>query len=246
MSGLNKEQKSLLNSFIRVTNASSRDAVSCLTTSYWNLEPAINLYFSGDMGKRSKPKNKALHDLYLKYEDSQAKKIMADGIIQFCEDIGVDPTDVVMIVICWHMNAQTMGELSEDEFEGGLDSIGVDSIDSLKKKIPELKRQLDDESKFKRIYEYAFTFSCESNQKCLQLDVAVSIWPLLITSARWKYIDQWCEFLEKKHRRAISKDTWVQLLDFVNSMDNEFSQYDPNDAWPYLIDDFVEEVLGLK
>ncbi|KAI8109646.1 hypothetical protein M9434_000927 [Picochlorum sp. BPE23] len=184
-------------------------------------------------------RNKALHDLYLEYEDKTAKKVLAEGIIRFCEDIGIAPEDVVMIVICWHMDAQTMGEFTEEEFEGGLEDIGVDSITSLKAAIPSLRKELNDRKKFKEIYEYAFMFSRENNQKCLQLDVALSVWPLLITKEKWKYIDLWCEFLQEHHKKAISKDTWTQLLDFIDVMDDTFSQYDPTGAWPYLIDEFV-------
>ena len=39
--------------------------------------------------------------------------------------------------------------------------------------------------------------------------------------------------------RAVSEDTWMQLLDFINIIDDQFTEFDPNGAWPYLIDEFV-------
>ncbi|KAI8109647.1 hypothetical protein M9434_000927 [Picochlorum sp. BPE23] len=239
MGSMSKEQKAKVSSFVRVTNSNAKEAVTYLNSCYWDLEHAVNMYLSGRGGSMGRGRNKALHDLYLEYEDKTAKKVLAEGIIRFCEDIGIAPEDVVMIVICWHMDAQTMGEFTEEEFEGGLEDIGVDSITSLKAAIPSLRKELNDRKKFKEIYEYAFMFSRENNQKCLQLDVALSVWPLLITKEKWKYIDLWCEFLQEHHKKAISKDTWTQLLDFIDVMDDTFSQYDPTGAWPYLIDEFV-------
>jgi DCN1-like protein 1/2 len=42
------------------------------------------------------------------------------------------------------------------------------------------------------------------------------MWQLLYADERrWQYIDEWCEFLQSHHNRAISKDTWVQLFQFT-------------------------------
>ena len=43
--------------------------------------------------------------------------ILAEGIQQFCDDLGVDPADIVMLVISWHLSAAAMGEYSSAEFE---------------------------------------------------------------------------------------------------------------------------------
>ena len=49
----------------------------------------------------------------------------------------------------------------------------------------------------------------------MQLDSAVGMWQLLFSDERaWPLIHEWCSFLQKHHNRAISKDTWAQLLDF--------------------------------
>jgi DCN1-like protein 1/2 len=41
------------------------------------------------------------------------------------------------------------------------------------------------------------------------------------------------------HRKAISRDTWNQLFDFVVTVNDQLDKFDPDGAWPVLIDDFV-------
>jgi DCN1-like protein 1/2 len=59
------------------------------------------------------------------------------------------------------MNATVMCEFSKEEFTGGLVKMGCDSLDKLKKKIPELRSEVRDEDRFKDVYNYAYGFSCE-------------------------------------------------------------------------------------
>lgn len=39
---------------------------------------------------------------------------------KFCEDIGVDPENVVMLVLAWKMNARQMGFFTLQEWTKGL------------------------------------------------------------------------------------------------------------------------------
>lgn len=67
------------------------------------------------------------------------------------------------------------------------------------------------------------------------------MWQLLFAGGKWSLVDDWCEFLQKHHNRAISKDTWQQLYDFIKVVKPDFSNYDSeSSAWPYLLDEFSE------
>ncbi|KAF8075706.1 hypothetical protein N665_1072s0031 [Sinapis alba] len=138
------------------------------------------------------------------------------------------------------MNAATACEFSKEEFVGGLQALGVDSIGKLQEKLSFMHSELKDEQKFHEIYNFAFGWAKEKGQKSLALDTAIGMWQLLFAEREWPLLNHWCDFLQDRHNKAISKDTWEQLLDFVRTVDPALSNYDAEGAWPYLIDEFVE------
>ena len=57
--------------------------------------------------------------------------------------------------------------------------------------------------------------SREKGQKCVQLDTALAVWQLLFSQMQWPLGGDWIDFVQKQHGRAVSRDTWTQLLDFA-------------------------------
>ncbi|KAL0900279.1 hypothetical protein Bca101_084240 [Brassica carinata] len=206
-----------------------KNALQALKASDWQLEAAFDVFYSQPQPRSNDP-----------YSDM----ILAEGISVLCSDLQVEPQDIVTLVLSWHMNAATACEFSKEEFVGGLQALGVDSIGKLQEKLSFMRSELKDEQKFHDIYNFAFGWAKEKGQKSLALDTAIGMWQLLFAEREWPLVNHWCDFLQDRHNKAISKDTWAQLLEFARFMmqtvDPALSNYDAEGAWPYLIDEFVE------
>ena len=50
--------------------------------------------------------------------------ILVDGVGQLCADLGIEPTDVVMLVLAWHFQAMRMCEFTRAQFVDGLTKLG--------------------------------------------------------------------------------------------------------------------------
>ncbi|KAJ3134710.1 DCN1-like protein 1 [Physocladia obscura] len=165
--------------------------------------------------------------------------IGVDGTEKLCEDLGVDPMDVVTLVLAYHLKCEKMCEFKRQGWIDGWTKLQCQTLDDMKKCVNErMRKDLDDPTIFREIYLFTFGFAKAENQKSLGLETATAFWQLLFTG-KYKYIELWIEFLED-HKNAISKDTWNQFLDFTLKYPNDFDGYAEDGAWPLLIDEFVE------
>lgn len=242
MHKLGRGSRDKVNQFIAITGSSEKAAIQALKASDWHLEGAFDVFYSQPQ-IRSVIDSRRVEELYNKYKDPYVDMIMVDGVSLLCNDLEVDPQDIVMLVLSWHMKAATMCEFSREEFASGLQSLGVDSLEKLREKIPTMRAELKDEQKFSEIYNFAFGWAREKGQKSLALDTAIGMWQLLFAEKHWPLIEHWCQFLQVRHNKAISRDTWSQLWEFAKTIDPQLSNYDAEGAWPYLIDEFVEHLI---
>jgi DCN1-like protein 4/5 len=189
--------------------------------------------------------SKKVEELFDKYKDKEIdeegqSQIGPEGIEQLCKDIGVDPEDVLVMVLAWHLNAQRMGFFSKAEFISGLQKLGVDNVSKLKGQLSNFRRDLDDQVKFKEIYRFAFGFAKERESKIIDLETAGALLALVLGS-RYQHTEPLRQFLkEQTTYKSVNFDQWMNILEFSRSIKADLSNYDENSAWPVLLDEYCE------
>lgn len=177
------------------------------------------------------------------YKDTEEDCILADGIERFCVDLEVKPEEFIVLVLAWKFGAETMCEFTRTEFVQGCKAMKVDSMKGIQSKFPELLAEVHDRQAFKDLYRWTYKFGLDSasGQRTLPTDMAISLWKLVFSQNEPPVLQRWLEFLEKHSSiRGIPKDTWDMFLNFTEQVGEELSSYDDTEAWPSLLDDFVE------
>lgn len=167
------------------------------------------------------------------------KVVGPEAMEKFCEDIGVEPENIIMLVIAWHLEAANMGFFTKDEWLRGMTFLQCDCTERLQSKLDYLRSELNDSVVFKNIYRYAFDFSRQKDQRSLDMDTAKSMLALLLGRS-WPLFPVFQQFLEQSKYKGMNKDQWYNVLEFSRTIKTDLSNYDEDGAWPVLLDEFVE------
>mmetsp|Transcript_18657 Transcript_18657/g.20744 ORF Transcript_18657/g.20744 Transcript_18657/m.20744 type:complete len:259 (+) Transcript_18657:22-798(+) len=184
-----------------------------------------------------------LFDKYKCEEEEEDDEIEPEGVLKFCSDLGVSPEDRRMLVLCWHMKAATAGYFTRDEFIGGFQKLQCKSIADLKKRFKMFDKELEDPETFRSVYEFAFIFSKDPDKRQIDFEMAEGLLDVLFKGKN-QWVNTFIKFLkdDSVDSSTVNKDQWNTLYDFIMTIDEKLTNYDENDYWPVLIDEFVEWV----
>ncbi|XP_060801403.1 DCN1-like protein 5 [Amyelois transitella] len=162
-----------------------------------------------------------------------------EGMEKFCEDLGVDPENVVMLVIAYKMGAKQMGFFTQEEWLKGLTELQCDSVHKLQNKLEYLRNLLNDPYVFKAVYRYSYDFARDKDQRSLDTGTARALLGVLLP--RWPLRAPLAAFLQRGRRyRVVNRDQWCNILEFSRTIDTQLTAYDADGAWPVMLDEFVE------
>jgi hypothetical protein len=177
-------------------------------------------------------------ELSLKEEEEEEEDIIdGEGMMKMCQDLNIDPNNVQILLLIWKLECEERYRINRNEFLS-LKKLGISNFSQLSSCIQQWDDEIKDRANFKKFYNFMFKWNKENpNQKCLSPETAIMVWRLLLKD--YKFINEWCDFLEKNYKKGVSMDLWSQFLEFSILVGENLSSYDADAAWHSSIDDFV-------
>lgn len=206
----------------------------------------------GSLGKIS-----SLFEKYREKDPNNSEDaILTLGVEALCKDLELRPDEFRVLVLAWKCNAEQMCRFTRAEFTDGCRNLKVDSIRAMQLRLPEVVLEVNSRPDlFKDLYRFTFRFglaSVAASERCsgsdkavclktLPTDMSILLWQLVFSEREPLLLDRWIRFLQSHPGiRGIQRDTWNMFLNFCETVGDDLSTYDDNEAWPSLFDDFVE------
>ncbi|KAJ0965883.1 hypothetical protein J5N97_027021 [Dioscorea zingiberensis] len=184
-----------------------------------------------------------IDQLFYTYMDKPSGMIDPEGIESFCSDLEVNHTDVRILMLAWKMKAEKQGYFTLEEWRRGLKALHADSISKIKKVLPDLEREVRRPTSFMDFYSYSFRYCLtEEKQKSIDIESACELLDVVLGYLFRHQVDKLIEYLKNQHEyKVINKDQWMSFLRFCNEISfPSLENYDPDFAWPLILDYFVE------
>ncbi|TMW84547.1 uncharacterized protein [Solanum lycopersicum] len=185
----------------------------------------------------------SVDNLFQKYANKLLGMIDPEGIEALCSDLGVDYTNVKILMLAWKLKAEKQGYFTQDEWRKGLKDLQVDTINKLKKALPKLEAEVMMPENFEDFYSYAFRYCLtEDKQKCVDIESICLLIDLVLGPQFRAQVDSFSEFLKNQtDYKVINVDQWMNFLRFCQEVSfPDLENYDLDQAWPVILDNFVE------
>ncbi|KAH8102937.1 DUF298-domain-containing protein [Cristinia sonorae] len=97
----------------------------------------------------------------------------------------------------------------------------------------------DPKKAFLEFYLFVYTLSKPPQSRNIEIETACALWSVIL-APRYPMVDDIISFInEKGTYKAVTKDLWSMMLEFCQTVSPNLDDYDPEAAWPTLLDDYV-------
>jgi len=83
------------------------------------------------------------------------------------------------------------------------------------------------------------------DRKIIGIDEALVCWEVLFKDKNWPLTAKWLNFLKDENKKAVSRDTWQQLLEFIATYPENLDAFESS-SWPSIFDEFFEYMQRKK
>ncbi|KAK4257518.1 hypothetical protein QN277_007095 [Acacia crassicarpa] len=191
---------------------------------------------------RTKQTNKA-DRLFDKYANKSIDSIDPAGIELLCSDLRVPHTDIKILMLAWTMRSEKQGYFSKDEWRRGLKCLGVDTLPKLKKAVIGLDKEVMKSGCFEDFYKFAFQYCLmEAKQRSVDIETICELLNIVLGPQFPTQVNLLMEYLKtQSDYRAINLDQWGSFYRFFREVRfSDLKSYDSSQAWPVVLDSFVD------
>ncbi|CAN7041284.1 unnamed protein product [Brassica oleracea var. botrytis] len=221
---------------MRRSAASSKKKSDSITSS------TTDLFRSASSKATTKEMDRIDH-LFNQYANTSSNLIDPEGIEELCSNLEVPHTDIRILMLAWKMKSEKQGYFTQEEWRRGLKALRADTLNKLKKALPELEKEVRRQTNFADFYAYAFRYCLtEEKQKSIDIETICQLLEIVMGSTFRPQVDYFVEYLKiQNDYKVINMDQWMGFYRFCNEISfPEMTEYNPELAWPLVLDNFVE------
>jgi hypothetical protein len=184
-----------------------------------------------------------LEKLFDKYKDNETGSISGKSLLTLLRDLGANAGNHPLLgVVPWRINAGKFLTLTYEEWMCSWALAQAFDFESIKRVAHEWIKEIEsDDRNFANYYNYTFRYLKNVNSSLSPIE-AIKGWHLTGVSKKWKFWDLWEKFIIEKNIH-ITWSVWDQFLPFTKTIGAEPKNFDENDMWPLLMEEFFEVKL---
>lgn len=192
--------------------------------------------------------------------DGEEEPVIAEDKLEtLFKDMSIDPEGRLALIFGWLCGCAELGAIKQNEFNDGLKKLGIDTDNNnqsgiltkaaqeLRKKETALMRDttLSKNAEWKDFYLWGFNICREGPDK-RGIDKTMACCMLkLILGEKKAHVGNFCSYIDRDESvRVISLDFWTCFCEFSNTVAEDLKNYNEEEAWPCLIDQYVAHRKG--